>query len=56
MGSNCYICGQKTIFFIWSTARHFPREKIIKDNIDKILVNAGVPVCFRCYEKIKRDL
>ena len=52
MASNCYICGQRTIFFIWSTSRHFPKEKIIKDNVDKILANVGVPACYKCAREL----
>ncbi len=59
MAKNCYICGDKTIFYIWSTSRNFPREALIrKENIvSRAIIGGigrdGVPVCIGCYEELK---
>ena len=58
----CYMCGSLTGFYIWSTSRNFPRNKmmIIKDVKDKFTRNKicvdGETVCFQCFnELLERD-
>ena len=55
----CYCCGSLTGFYIWSTSRHFPRDKLIDNmNIDsnklkrKEICANGVSVCFSCYNDL----
>jgi len=58
MRHKCGICGNgPTLFFIWSSSRNVLLDKItIKCNIeDKERLREmefGVPICFRCYNKI----
>lgn len=52
MGKQCYFCGKSTIFFIWSTSRIFPRKSQAFEKRDRVMFNAGVPICFPCYYKI----
>jgi len=59
---NCYMCRcDPGPFFVWSTSRYFPREELIKrKNInDKNalvrVIKEGVPICFQCLEKLKRN-
>jgi len=60
MAKSCYICDNKTIFYIWSSSRHFPKRELIKEKkaISRsevsMLSRDGVPVCFDCYEKLKK--
>ena len=55
MGKQCYICGTNTIFFIWTSSRAFPRHKLKLSKRDRVMYNIGVPICFRCFEKIKEE-
>ena len=57
LSSNCL---GYTGFFIWSTSRNFPRDKLIKimglkhkDDLNK-LNNDGYPICFACFNELKR--
>jgi len=58
MAKRCYICGNNTIFYIWSSSRNFPRGSLIKaKNITskrekKNIKLAGYPVCINCYNKL----
>jgi len=60
MAQDCYLCKNKTIFFIWSTSRNFPRDKLIKakklsTRYEIGLINkGGVPVCFSCFHKLNK--
>jgi len=59
MPQKCYICDTNTIFYVWSTSRNFPHNKLIKKKqiIDKRTIqsikNQGFPICFRCFEELK---
>lgn len=58
MGKICEVCGQETMFYVWSSSRDFPREKLIHDNmadyVRKGLLNGtmGLPICMKCAKKI----
>jgi len=59
MAKDCYICGNKTIFYVWSTSRNFPKETLIREgnintkkDMSEIAVE-GVPVCFKCNNELK---
>ena len=57
---KCNICGcSPGPFFVWSSSRNFPREKLLKkykENKLKIKsILEGVPVCFKCYEDLKNS-
>jgi len=50
MGERCKLCGINTIFYVWSTSRNFPKEKLGSlVDLDKDFIN--VPVCFNCCKK-----
>ena len=57
MSKCCRICGEPTIFFIWSTSRRFNRRKFIDtlkdiEKRDKVSISVdGDPVCFHCTDK-----
>jgi len=56
MAHECASCGRKTIFFIWSTSRVFPAERLIKSKADYIRYKViGVPFCMRCYRRLKNE-
>ena len=55
MGKQCYLCGKNTIFFIWSTSRAFPIHKLKPTKKEKAMYSIGVPICFRCFERIKEE-
>jgi len=59
MGNKCSICGcNPGPFFVWSSTRNFPREKLMSDVKDKHQVKMileGVPVCYACYDKLSND-
>lgn len=50
MGERCKICGINTIFYIWSTSRNFPREKL-GSLLDLEPEFIDTPVCFQCCKK-----
>ena len=61
MSYQCKVCGNNTIFFVWSSTRGFPREKLIElvgkkqsKRWKKGILNGtiGVPVCFKCAAKL----
>jgi len=49
----------KTIFYVWTTSRNFPRKQLIKyknlkSKYEKAKVaTEGYPICFSCYNKLK---
>ena len=55
---ECYLCGNNCGFFVWSTTRQFPIDKLMK--MKKVKGKAmrnklcieGVKVCFSCYNKL----
>jgi len=58
--NKCYVCKcNPGPFYVWTTSRHFPREKLIAtlDLSDKYTMNdlsaEGKKVCFKCYEELK---
>ena len=54
MSNRCCLCGISTIFFIWSSTRDFPIEKLRE--LIKIGKDESMPVCFNCYNsKIKNE-
>ena len=58
MSNKCHICGNNTIFYVWTTSRNFPREKLYeKLNIKSARTKgfyekSGYPVCFGCYKNL----
>lgn len=56
MGKQCFLCGNETIFYVWTTSRYFPIKKLlnmIKSRSERTYIrNIGVPICFRCYRRI----
>ena len=61
MSKECQICGNRTIFFVWSSTRDFPRDDLLKiigkkyskrkkENI--LLGRDSVPICFNCARKL----
>jgi len=59
MAKDCYLCKNKTIFYVWSTSRDFPIEKLIeyknlKSKYEVAEVSReGQPICFKCLEELK---
>jgi len=57
----CNVCGNLTGFFVWTSSRNFPINKMCKvtgeefnkDTIKKY--KSGHVVCFDCYDKIKSE-
>lgn len=60
MSHKCDKCKLETIFFIWSTSRDFPTRKLIrilniKSKYERAKVmREGIPVCFSCFNKLKK--
>ena len=60
MSKRCNWCGIQTIFYVWSTSRNFPVGKYLKERniIDKGGIREvkyqGHPICFRCFNKLKK--
>jgi hypothetical protein len=59
MSKECSICKNRTIFYVWSTSRNFPRRALInytnvktKHERHKVF-EEGVPICFKCSNKLK---
>jgi len=59
MGKKCIVCGNRTMFYDWTSSRDFPVQKLIEVLKSKgmhyriqTLKNIGFPVCFPC----KREL
>ncbi len=58
MSESCYKCGFKTIFFVWSSTRGFPRELLIDKTTTEfeerglLCGRIGVPVCLDCAKKM----
>jgi hypothetical protein len=58
MGKICEECGKETIFFVWSSTKGFPREKLIHDNMADYIRkgilcgNIGLPICMHCATKL----
>jgi len=59
MGRQCFLCGKETIFYIWTTSKVFPIEKLlkkIKSKAEKRFVRCyGVPICWNCYRRLKDE-
>ena len=60
MGSKCYLCNcNPGPFFVWSSSRKFPRDKLIKilgnDRFTNKTILEGVQICYECFEKLKND-
>jgi len=62
MGKRCCLCGIDTIFFVWSSSRDFPIDKLAdaiklegKSKAEFIKKNPGEPVCFKCYNSMIKD-
>ena len=58
VGHNCYMCGNDSLFFYWSSGRRFPRKKLIdklsiKNKTTLKVLTEGVPICYHCYNQIK---
>jgi len=59
MAQKCFVCDDKTIFYVWSTGRNFPWEQLVKikgireKRTIRNIKNHGFPVCFDCLEKLK---
>jgi len=52
MAKECMLCGAKTIFYIWSTSRNFPKHKF-HEYLDKHgNMNRDFVVCFNCYHSL----
>jgi len=60
MARDCYICGERTIFYVWTTSRYFPKRELIKLKGLKTkyeqskISTEGFPICMRCYNKLKK--
>ena len=53
MAQKCMLCGKNTIFYVWTSSRDFPREKIAVDENDELMLKRiGMPVCMHCYRKL----
>ena len=58
---QCKMCGKYTIFYIWTTSRHFPIRKFLekipkKEKLSiKRQLPEGLPVCFKCYEELRHS-
>ena len=59
MAKQCYCCGLNTIFYVWTSSRNFPREKLVEvmniDGITKksiLIDNEGKPICYGCYNEL----
>jgi len=61
MSKRCYMCGIDTIFYVWSTSRNFPREKLIeakklKTKAQKASISEdGQVVCFKCLKELRES-
>lgn len=62
MSKQCSICGIDTIFYIWTSSRNFPREKLVEiinadESTKKSIIKGleGRPVCFSCYNKLIKN-
>ena len=61
MGQKCYCCREQTGWFVWTTDRYFPRDKIIeKMNIKgkqplNHLKYGGYPVCYKCLNELRKE-
>jgi hypothetical protein len=60
MSKECSICKNRTIFYVWSTSRNFPRRALInytnvktKHERHKVF-EEGVPICFKCHDILKK--
>ncbi len=60
MAQRCFCCGNQTLFFVWTSSRNFPREKLIKkENIkDKKMIKSisddGYPCCWACRKELDK--
>jgi len=58
---KCNICNfQCGVFFIWSSTRNFPRERLIKvygrsSQVNRKNMKEGIRVCFGCIESLEED-
>jgi len=54
MGQYCYLCREYTGWYVWSSGRDFPRDKLASKinlrgkDIERLLVHTGKPICMRC--------
>jgi len=59
MGKQCFLCGKETIFYIWTTSKVFPLEKLLKKIKSKAERNFvrryGVPICWTCYRRLLNE-
>jgi hypothetical protein len=52
MSQPCCVCGIHTIFYIWTSTRNFPREKL--EEIHNIKDKEGRPICFKCRNEMMK--
>jgi len=59
--SPCMICGNKTLFYVWTTTRNFPMDRLLKKmnitekrEIERLKLN-GREVCYKCYDELKEE-
>lgn len=55
---KCYMCNELAGWFIWSSSRHFPRQRIFKvmnlvSKGDKNKIYDGQRICQKCFNKLK---
>jgi len=59
MSQRCCVCSFNTIFYLWSSSRNFPKNKLLRKlKPEKILMKElfiGKPICLWCYEEIKNE-
>jgi len=55
---RCRLCGINTLFYVWSTSRPFPTEKLIEQlnitskEMKRDIRKGGWAVCYKCREKL----
>jgi len=61
MSKECCVCKRRTIFFVWSSTRYFPRlallekigKKLSKSKKENILIGReALPVCYKCAREL----
>lgn len=58
MSKTCKICNNRTIFFVWSSTRDFPVEKLLDEKdlkVEKEGLKKGriaFPICYKCAKEL----
>ena len=62
MSLSCSVCGLNTIFYVWTSSRDFPLDKLFEKlgirskKIMKDYKYNGHPICFHCREQLNDDI